>query len=174
MLVHSQTKQKPQSWFQEWSFPILIVLYVFQQCIYYPELWGVVGITALLATLPKTKLDKNKTRLLFVGLVLITIPIFLNSWSAPSHAVLLSGIEDFANTTLANLGGADGQTTYSSFLSMIFAFFRIIFIAMILLAAIQGIRNLMQGEEQGTFVRLATYSFFTILSVDFISSFVIP
>lgn len=154
------------------AIPVVCSLYVLQLLCAYPYLWAGAGIAAIYLALKEQKWLKMR-RWAWIPIAIFLIPVLLNIWAEPSHAILLQRLQDFMVDEFGGAGGTEG-TDYVEFIDMIISSARMIYIIFLMIAAYQGWQQFQQSEELGSFVRSMVYSLGIIFSVDVISTFILP
>jgi len=148
-----------------------ITLYIAQLINDCPQLWPLVGIGAAVAITLTLPLTIKQRKLGWIGLGILLIPCLVIFTQEPSHAILLTRVQNFMVNQLASGTNNAGVANIVNFTINAMRGFYILFLVG---AVVLGLKDLAQGDGFGRVSQLAFYSVITIFGVDVISAGIVP
>ena len=156
-------------------FSALIACFAINSAMHQPSLWAIILAAILWGGFyqgaRQRSLQKKVLRgLFFVGGILLAGGLLLNGWAEPSHAVLLSGAQDFFSTQLTSSN--DGSQTTA--VNLIFNVARGLYIFYLVIAILNAWNSARQDEDWIPVIKVPVMSLLAIFGLDIMTALVIP
>ncbi len=166
----SQRTLTPQRKKEQLLMSALIIMYILQMVASAPYLWSFVGLGAAYIASQQFTWSKKHRRKFLTVLGVIAIPLMLALWAEPSHAVLLSRVQDF----LTDSFGTGTDEDYTPIVNMVVNSARAIYIFFLVIAGWNAVNDSQQGQEMSGFARNMLMSLLGVFVVDVMSVIIVP